>query len=384
MNPAEFARAPTIKITGHGLKYIDTAFMIDTGAAVSVIKEQSIHERTLRNQNEIIILSGITNEKIKTLGTIKMHLYNFPTTLHIVPDNFPISQEGILGADFLKHATYINFENRRIKWRDYEIPFAEEEEIIIPARSQATVYVNVQNKEIQQGYLPRLRASDGIFLGDALVKNQGGKAYIQVTNTLEEDRAIRVPTVTLEEIEQDSQTSHGSSPPRSRDAYPEMKSSKSSKINLDNAESMAIQGISTSSYGHFQISNTNSVSMDVKIESTTNSVYHDERKSNKLAVQAKANLNVFNESIPSRLETLKLNLRLEHLNHEEKEYVERLVNKYSDVFHLPDEHLSFTNKITHRIITTDNTPINTKQYRFPSTHREEINKQMKNLIKIKW
>jgi len=94
LNPAEFARAPTVKITGHGLKYIDTAFMIDTGAAVSVIKEQSIHEKTLRNRNDVIILSGITNEKIKTLGTIRMHLYNFPTTLHIVPDNFPISQEG--------------------------------------------------------------------------------------------------------------------------------------------------------------------------------------------------------------------------------------------------------------------------------------------------
>jgi len=69
-------------------------------------------KKTPRNPVDVIILSGIANERIKTLRIIEMLLHDFPTMLYIVPDDFPIQQEGILGADFLKHATCINFKNK--------------------------------------------------------------------------------------------------------------------------------------------------------------------------------------------------------------------------------------------------------------------------------
>jgi hypothetical protein len=82
----------------------------------------------------------------------------------------------------------------------------------------------------------------------------------------------------------------------------------------------------------------------------------------------------------TRLSQLKSSLRLEHLNREEREHVERLINYHADLFRLPNESLTFTNKIAHRISTTDEYSIHTKQYRFPPIHKDEINKQIKELI----
>lgn len=61
-------------------------------------------------------------------------------------------------------------------------------------------------------------------------------------------------------------------------------------------------------------------------------------------------------------------LRLNHLNPEELEHVKRLITKHGDLFELPGKELSHTNVIKHKINTTDDQPINTKQYRFPPVH----------------
>jgi len=60
--------------------------------------------------------------------------------------------------------------------------------------------------------------------------------------------------------------------------------------------------------------------------------------------------------------------------------VTEIINKYSDLFQLPDKELSCTNVIKHKIITTDEKPVNTKQYRFPPIHKNEINKQVEDLL----
>lgn len=70
-------------------------------------------------------------------------------------------------------------------------------------------------------------------------------------------------------------------------------------------------------------------------------------------------------------------LRLDHLNREETNHVKKLINKYSDLFQVPVDKLGCTNAVQHRIVTTDNQPIHTKQYRYPPIHREEIDKQVK-------
>lgn len=86
------------------------------------------------------------------------------------------------------------------------------------------------------------------------------------------------------------------------------------------------------------------------------------------------------EKNDERVRVIRELLRLEHLNKEESEHVADIINRYSDLFRLPDDKLEFTSVLTHKIITTDNNPIQTKQYRFPPIHKEEIDKQLKDLL----
>jgi hypothetical protein len=86
--------------------------MIDTGAAINLIKRKHVHPDLTLDTHDINLLTGITTEKIQTLGSIGISIYGYPVTLHVVPDHFSISQEGILGAEFLEHTQQIEFNDK--------------------------------------------------------------------------------------------------------------------------------------------------------------------------------------------------------------------------------------------------------------------------------
>jgi len=113
-----------------------------------------------------------------------------------VTDNFPIIQEGILGSDFLRDATKINFVKRLIVWQNTVIPLSQRDTIIIPSRFRATMAIRVVNLTLAEGYIPCI---DGIYLKDALVTNRDRRAFIEIINTSENDRELEIPR--FEEIE---------------------------------------------------------------------------------------------------------------------------------------------------------------------------------------
>jgi len=73
-------------------------------------------------------------------------------------------------------------------------------------------------------------------------------------------------------------------------------------------------------------------------------------------------------------------LRLEHLNVEKRAHVERLIERHSDCFHLSNEKLDYTNVLEHRIPTINEISVHMRQYRFPVIHKDEINRQMNELL----
>ena len=91
------------------------------------------------------------------------------------------------------------------------------------------------------------------------------------------------------------------------------------------------------------------------------------------------------DSIPkSRTEKIKQLLRTEHLNQEEKRAIERISEEYSDTFHLKGEPLTYTNAVQHEIATRDGSAsVNTRPYRLPEKHKEEVNKQVQEMLKAK-
>lgn len=81
-----------------------------------------------------------------------------------------------------------------------------------------------------------------------------------------------------------------------------------------------------------------------------------------------------------RVKQVKDLLRLEDLNAEERVSVEPLIEKNTDLFHIPGQFSDHTIAIEHKISTRDDQPVFTRQYRLPPAHKDEISEQVGNLI----
>ena len=67
---------------------------------------------------------------------------------------------------------------------------------------------------------------------------------------------------------------------------------------------------------------------------------------------------------------------LKGLNQEEIEHIRNLVNERPHLFGLPGEKLRATHLVTHKLITTTDTPIRVKRHRHPPAIKEEMQRQI--------
>ena len=180
--------------------------MLDTGAQANVIKRGCINNNVRINNKEIIQLTGITEDVVNTLGTTVANIYNVPVIFHVVPDEFPIITQGILGSSFFNEQNAcINYANKFITWHDCAFPFKNQETVVIPARTNMGVTIRIANPGIKTGHCPPLKGPEGVYSGDCLVTCINDKAYIRFINTLDYEVEIAIPIITLNEISQVAQ-----------------------------------------------------------------------------------------------------------------------------------------------------------------------------------
>lgn len=84
----------------------ETLFLIDSQADITILKISALPQGTTINNNEIVNMTGITREKIQSLGTANIafkikHLV-IEHKIHIVSDDFNMPSHGIIGKDFLR------------------------------------------------------------------------------------------------------------------------------------------------------------------------------------------------------------------------------------------------------------------------------------------
>ena len=74
-------------------------------------------------------------------------------------------------------------------------------------------------------------------------------------------------------------------------------------------------------------------------------------------------------------------LKTDHLNDEERKSLFEICFDYQDVFYLPGDRLSSTNAIRHSIpLEPGVAPINTRPYRLPESQKEEVDREVKQLL----
>lgn len=81
-----------------------------------------------------------------------------------------------------------------------------------------------------------------------------------------------------------------------------------------------------------------------------------------------------------RYEKTLQSINLDDLNSEEKETAKNMIKESIDLFYLTGDKLTYSDAVTHKIETKDSIPVNVKQYRFPPIHKDEINRQIDDLL----
>jgi len=113
-----------------------------------------------------------------------------------------LSQSGILGDDFFKQTlSKINYAQRNLIVSGNNIPFSSAETIVVPPRSETSFYVRIENPELKVGYIPKIKIAHGIYLGDTIIENTSGKAYLNVISTLDEETEVQVSDPAFKTIE---------------------------------------------------------------------------------------------------------------------------------------------------------------------------------------
>lgn len=111
-------------------------FLIDTEATISLIKIGCISNKIIYNKSDIVKLIGITKQPIFSLGSFNLKIVEqnieYDHKVHLVPDDFLIPSNGILGKDFLKRfKCSIDFGDMTLTLRKHN-----EKSIVLPIKSE--------------------------------------------------------------------------------------------------------------------------------------------------------------------------------------------------------------------------------------------------------
>ena len=176
---------PSIMICAEGLQR-PARMMIDTGAGRNWIKQNSVSPNFPVDGKIVLKLTGINNLPLFTMGQVQINILGYPTILNVIPNEVPIDEDGDLGSEFFwEHKVNINCLSKCTQIQNKLYPFESTQILTIPVRTVTTFHIPIENTEKSEGYVPRLHVGEGIYAGDATVKNCNGKAYIKFANTNE-------------------------------------------------------------------------------------------------------------------------------------------------------------------------------------------------------
>lgn len=133
-----------------------------------------------------------------------------------------------------------------------------------------------------------------------------------------------------------------------------------------------------------QVKNNNRVNISIVNTSEEPVIIKSDLKLHLIPFELKASVFIGTVAEPhtrERTEEVLNQLRVSHLNPEETEALYSVCSQFSDIFHLPDDQLTCTDAIEHKIKTTSDNPIHVKTYRFPECHKKEVDSQVEKMLR---
>lgn len=202
INNDDLNNGPTISAFNKRFKNFKIPFLIDTGSEINLIKISFLKGLNDIDKTDILQLTGIGNGSYETLGSLKLNIFDRLTKFHVVHETFPIKYSGILGAEFLReNSASLTFNKNNLTLKLPAFKTETSTTFILPARTKKLISLIACNNNLSQGYLPRINAGQGIYIGEGLVNYDNGTVRVLAINTTLQDVELSVPPVTIEEVE---------------------------------------------------------------------------------------------------------------------------------------------------------------------------------------
>ena len=174
--------------------------MIDTGCELNLIKESVVKSGVGVNRIRIHDLVGIGLGIIKSLGEIMVEIEGIESAFQIIPEDFPIEQNGILGTSFLgNHRAILQFLGITLHLGN---PLNNNFKIKLPARSKFFTTIPISRTDLNQGYIGKINAGPGIYLGEALVTKNGNFAKFYAINSTNQDIELSLSPIDLQGLQE--------------------------------------------------------------------------------------------------------------------------------------------------------------------------------------
>lgn len=303
--------------------------LVDSGSDLNFIKLSSLRDEIMVSEPTKHTLTGITGHVLQSLGTVELTLTikqeKRKTLFQVVHPSFPVPHDGILGKPFIiGMKTVINYQSSELFLADSlespKTPTNSED-------SERTVCETTDDfSKINVTLQPR---SETLIIIPATGHQEG--------------ETILVPAQTISE-----------------------KILCSNTINKVQEHKVLVAMINPTEHS---VTMTRNDWNSIKIEK------FEERKINVITT------NEATLGDGSRIHKLNQEVRTEHLNKEERDSLMNICRQFSDIFHLEGDKLSCTNAVYHEINVNPSTqPINERPYRLPFRHKQEIDKQIQNLL----
>uniref|UniRef100_A0ABD2WZK0 Peptidase A2 domain-containing protein n=1 Tax=Trichogramma kaykai TaxID=54128 RepID=A0ABD2WZK0_9HYME len=306
-------------------------FFIDSGAEVSIIKEDAVNSLFAEAANTTVIyrIQGITVGACIILDSIKVNLQSLECFLHIVSSSVPMEADGLLGWDIInKYKGVIDAAEQKLMLDNKVIPFFNKDIIDLPPRMRKVIKARAFNDE-PVGWVPLQHLKDGILFGNFVGQNRDGWIFAECLNTTEEFLSIPIPWVELIPCE-----------------------TVSAHENIDAGEDI----------NKLQDSFIFSLATDNAAESAPS--------------EPQSNL-----SLEGRKKKIFDLMDTEGCSEEELAAVRELIEHSPYVFGLDGEPLPISNIIKCSITTTSEKPFTPKHYRYPPKIKDQMQKEIDKLLK---
>lgn len=182
----------------------NSLFLIDTEASVSLIKIGSISNNIAYNKNDIIKLVGIAKTPILSIGSFNLKFteqnVDFEHKFHLVPDDFLIPSNGIIGKDFIKRfKCLIDYGEMKIMIRKPNacVTISIQSELLtgvspLPPRSETFKIFYIKSEQFPC-VIQAQELEEGIVVPTTIAYEE--KTWIRVLNTHENIKIINTESI---------------------------------------------------------------------------------------------------------------------------------------------------------------------------------------------